>query len=172
MTFELTPLASVVVLSGIPLGIKLINFAIFVIGIGFVLYKPVTQGLQARTQAIQDDLQKANREMEAAQAKIKQLESRLGNLDQEIADIRTQAEHDAKAERERIVQTAKEDAERLRAMARLEIEGAYKAARTQLKAFAAQQAVELAENLIRKEIKDDDRDRLVTRYVEHLDRIN
>ena len=162
----------ILLFSEVPLWAKFVNLAIFVIGLGFVVYKPITQGLQARLTSIQEDLQRANREREAAEAKMKELEDRLSRLDQEIEEIKAQAERDAKAEHERIVQVAKEDAERLRAMARLEIEGAFKAARTQLKAFTAAQAVELAEQLIRREIKDDDKERLVTRYVEHLERIN
>ncbi|HNC45810.1 MAG TPA: hypothetical protein PLU80_16700, partial [Acidobacteriota bacterium] len=78
----------------------------------------------------------------------------------------------AKAERERIAQTTKEDAERLRAMARLEIEGAMKSARTELRAFAASQAVEMAEAIIRRELKDTDRDQLVNRYVDRMERVN
>lgn len=162
----------VVLLSEMPLWAKFVNFTIFVVGMGYVLYKPISQGLQTRLQSIQDDLQRASKERAAAEARMNELGERIGRLDQEIADIKAQAEHDAQAERERIEQSARDDAERLRAMARLEIEGAFKAARNQLKAYAASQAVEVAENLIRREMKDEDRERLVTNYVEHLERIN
>lgn len=164
--------ASVELLSSMPLGYRFINFAIFAIALGAVLYKPLTQGLQARANSIEEELQRAGKEIAAAEAKMKELDTRISRLDDEISDIKKQSERDAKAERERIAQTTKEDAERLRAMARLEIEGAMKAARTELRAFAASQAVEMAEAIIRRELKDADRDQLVNRYVDRMERVN
>ena len=52
--------------------------------------------------------------------------------------------------------------------AQREIEGASKAARAELRAYAAEQSVRLAEELIRREIRPEDDARLMNGYVEEL----
>ncbi len=157
--------------SGFPIA-RTVNFAIFAAIMAYLLYKPIMQGLQSRAQTIQDDLNRAQREREAAEAKMRELDEKFAKLESEVAAIRAQAQRDAETERERILQAAREDADRLRTLARMEIEGAAKNAQRQLKAFTAAQAVELAENLIRREMNDADQGRLVSGYVDHLERIN
>jgi F-type H+-transporting ATPase subunit b len=161
-----------VIASGLPLWIKWINFGIYAAALGALLYKPVTNGLKGRAQNILDALNRASREKAEAEAKAKEIETRLSKLDSEIAEIKVQAERDAQAEYDRIVRAANDDAERLRKLTKMEIEGAAKAARLELKEFAAAKAVELAESMIRREINDADRASLVTRYTEQLERIN
>ena len=57
---------------------------------------------------------------------------------------------------------------KLREQARREIESAAKAARAELRQFAAEQSVRLAEEMIRREIRPEDDARLVKEYVEEL----
>src|SRR5207244_12841373 len=89
----------------------------------------------------------------------------VGRLEQEVADIRAEAERESAREAERVRQTAAADAEKIRQTAQREIEGAMKAARGELRAFVADQSVALAEGMIRREIRKEDNTRMVNKFI-------
>ena len=93
-------------------------------------------------------------------------------MDQEVAEIRAQAERESRAEAERISQAAQADAEKIRQTAAREIEGAMRAARSELLAFVAEHSVKLAEEMIRREIRPEDNSRMFTRFVDDLPGVN
>ena len=64
------------------------------------------------------------------------------------------------------------DAEKVRQTAQREIEGAMKAARTELRAFVAEQSVGLAETIIRREIRPDDNTRMLNKYIDELHEVS
>lgn len=156
-------------LSSIPLPIRSVNLAIFLIVLFFLLRKPVANAFEERRVSIKRELSKAKFEKEAAEAKLRELEGRLSRLDQEIAELKAQAEKEAAAEYARIVKQTEEDAARLHTIAKREIEGAAKAAQIELKDYAATKAVELAEEMIRKEIKPADDARLIADFAQELE---
>ncbi|HWP43236.1 MAG TPA: hypothetical protein VNO14_08390, partial [Blastocatellia bacterium] len=96
----------------------------------------------------------------------------LARLDQEVAEIRAEAEREAQREAERIRQAAAADAEKIRQMAQREIEGALKAARSELHAFVAEHSVEMAETIIWREIRPEDDKRMLTEYLDNLREVN
>ena len=97
-----------------------------------------------RTATIQKSLEEARRASEDANRRLSDIESRLGRLDQEIAQMRAAGETEAAAEEERIKAAAEEDARRIVESAQQEIGAAAKAARRDLTAYAADLAVSLA----------------------------
>ena len=121
-----------------------------------------------RAASIVKELEQAKRDKEGALKQLAEVEARLGRLDQEIAEIRLEAEREAALEAERIHKAAADDAEKIRQSAHREIEGAMRSARSELRAFVADQAVQMAEAIIRKDIRPDDTSRMLTRYTEEL----
>src|SRR5215213_8118876 len=63
---------------------------------------------------------------------------------------------------------AEEEARAIREQARREIESASKTARAELRAYAAEQSVRMAEEMIRREIRPEDDAHLVKEYVGEL----
>ena len=80
--------------------------------------------------------------------------------------MRNQADQEFTIEEQRIKQAAAEDAKRVVELAELEIASAAKAARRDLKAFAAELAVSLAEKKIQIDPQTDQR--LVSTFVSDL----
>jgi len=154
-----------------PVLAKAINLAIFLTFLYFILRKPMAQFFRDRAEGIRAQLKRAEREKQEALAKLKEVEERLSKLDSEVARIRTEAEREAEAEYQRVIAGANEDAEKLRQLARREIEAAAKTARLELKAFVAEKTVELAESIIKREIRDEDDNRLITDYVKELEEV-
>lgn len=149
---------------------KFFNLALFVIVIVYILTRKVKLGeaLKARREAIRRELARAQEERNAALAKLEDVEARLARLDQEMAAIREQARREADEERERIRLATEDEARKMREQAQREIESAGKAARQQLREFAAEQSVRLAEEMIRRDIRPEDDARLLSLEIEEL----
>jgi F-type H+-transporting ATPase subunit b len=151
---------------------KAVNLALFIGVLYYLLRKPVREFFTTRLAEVRITLDRAAKEKAGAEAKLNELNARLSRLDAEVAEIRSQAEREAQAERARLEAEAKADAEKLRLMAQREIEGAKQAALLRLRQYAAEQAVALAEQLIRRELTPQDDARLLQRVSEELTKVN
>lgn len=151
---------------------KLVNLTIFLGILIWLLRKPAKEFFANRLAEVRSTLQQAAREKELASAKMADLDVRLNRLDSEIADIKAQAQREAQAERERLESEAKRDIEKLRQSSQREIESAKQIAMSELREFAATQAVDLAEQMIRKELKPEDDAKLLQRMGEEMSKVN
>jgi ATP synthase F0 subunit b len=147
---------------------KFLNLGLFILIMYLLLRKPLGTIFRDRREAIRRDLIRAQQEREAAEAKLAEVNARLAKLDAETAAIREQAVREATAEAERIARTTEEDAAKLRDQARREIEAAGKTVKQDLRRFAAEESVKLAEQMIRQDITPSDDARLVDRGVQEL----
>ena len=78
---------------------KLINLLIFVALAVYFLRRPLSEKLQERREGIRRALMRAQEERDAAQAKLAEVEERLGRLDAEVEAMRVQARREAEEER-------------------------------------------------------------------------
>lgn len=150
---------------------KFINLGLFVAG-ALILHRifgaPIREALRARRESIKAELIRAREERDDALKQLAEVEARLSGLDAEVEAVRQRAKIEAEAESERINQATEMELTKLRESARREIEGAGKAAVTELRQFASRQSVQLAEDLIRREIKPEDDERLIRLRVDRL----
>jgi F-type H+-transporting ATPase subunit b len=145
-----------------------LNFAIIA---GLIIWgwkKNVPAMFRTRTENIRKNLDEARRASEDANRRLANIETRLSKLDGEIAEMRKNAEAEAIAEEQRIRAAAEEDRRKVIEAAEQEIDAAAKAARRDLKAYAASLAVSLAEKKIQIDRNTDQA--LVTRFVHDLAR--
>jgi F-type H+-transporting ATPase subunit b len=147
---------------------KFVNLFLFVLLLIYILRRPLSEAFKARREGIRRDLMRAQEERNAALAKLEEVEARLSRLDDEVASLRTQSAKEAADERERIRLATEAEIEKFREQSRREIEGAGKAARQELRAFAAEQSVRLAEEIIRQDIRPEDDARLINLEIEEL----
>jgi F-type H+-transporting ATPase subunit b len=147
---------------------KFANLLLFIGVLIFLLRRPIGASMVARRDAIRQELMRAQEERRAALAKLEEVEARLARLDAEVETVRAQAKREAEAERESITRSTAEETRRLREQARREIESAGKVARQDLRRYAAEQSVRLAEDLIRRDIGADDDTRLMNEYIGDL----
>ena len=66
---------------------------------------------------------------------------------------------------------AADDKSSHRLTAQREIAGAMKLARTELRTFVAEQSVELAEAMIRRDIRPEDNQRMLNKYIDELSEV-
>ena len=126
-----------------------INFAAVFLFIAVMLRKKLPGYFSGRTAAIQKGIEEARKMSEEARSRLSEVEGRLSRLDADIAAMRSEAEENAQAEERRIQQSSEEERQRIVSSAEQEISMAANAARRDLKAYAAELAIDLAEKKIR-----------------------
>ncbi len=148
---------------------KWINFAI-VAGVVLWLFGKVLPPIfRKNADKISSAIASATAAKAAADAQVREAETKLARLQQEIAELRTVAEHEDAGEAERIRALAKSDAQKISVAANAEIEAAERAARLELKAIAAKLAVDGAESLLVKQLTPQAQESLVSAFVKSLE---
>jgi F-type H+-transporting ATPase subunit b len=125
-----------------------LNFALLAGLFVWAAGKYLPRLFRARTAAIQEAMQEAQKASEEARQRLAEIENRLMKLDVEIGMMRDATEKEAAAEEARIQAAAQEDARKMLESAQQEIAAAAKAARRELAAYAADLAVGLAQKRI------------------------
>jgi F-type H+-transporting ATPase subunit b len=127
----------------------LLNFAIVFVSVGWALRKKLPGIFKGRTDAIQQRIEEARKTSEEARRRLAEVEGRLARLDVDITEMRRAAEENARAQDKRIQTETEEESRRIVAAAEQEIAIAANAARRELKVYATELAVELAEKKIK-----------------------
>jgi F-type H+-transporting ATPase subunit b len=125
-----------------------LNFLIIAGLIVFALKTNLPGIFRERTAAIQKGIEEARRASAESAARLSDIETRLSRLDGDIAGMRSKAEQDAAAEDQRLRAATEEEKRKIIQNAEQEIAAAANAARRELKQFAAELAVSLAEKKI------------------------
>lgn len=128
---------------------KWANFVLLALGLGYLMVKTLPALFAARSHAIARDIEESRKMREDAEQRAAEVERRLDGLEAEIAALRAESQLETKNESERLAaQTAAEIA-KIQAQSERDVADAAKAARTDLKRYAAGLAIELAEQKIR-----------------------
>jgi F-type H+-transporting ATPase subunit b len=147
---------------------RVLNFGILVGALTYLLRGPIVSYLASRSTQIRQDLVAASEMRAAASAQLAEIERKMQALPAELESLRSQGAADVKAEQARIASAADAERARLLEQTRREIEMRLRIARRELTEHAAQLAVQVAEQRIRRAITPDDQLRLVDRYASQL----
>jgi F-type H+-transporting ATPase subunit b len=148
---------------------KWINFALVA---GVIIWLCVKRGpafFGRRADAISSDIQKSTEVKNQAEQQLRDAETKLQNLENEVADLRATARRESAAEAERIRNLTVTDAQKIAEAGKAEIDAAERAARLELKAFAAGLAVSGAESLLLKQLTPAAQEQLINNFVKTLD---
>jgi len=148
---------------------KWINFAIVVGVMVWVFGKLLPPIFQKRAEAVSSAITNATSAKAAADAQLRDAETKLTNLQKEVAELRALAEKEAAAELERLRAATQSDAQKIAAAAKAEIEAAERAARLELKALAANLAVDGAETLLAKQLTPKAQELLISNFAKSLE---
>ena len=147
---------------------RLVNFAVLAGSLYYLLNSPIRRYLADRGTQIRSDLVNAAEMKQAAATQIEEIDRKMKALPGELETLRTQGAQEIAAEEERIRAAAAAERDRLLEQARRDIDLQVKVAERDLVAHAADLAVGVAADRIKKTITDDDQKRLVDRYVGQL----
>jgi F-type H+-transporting ATPase subunit b len=151
-------------------GARLANFAILAGVLVYFLRAPIAGYLASRGTQIRQDLVSAAEMRETASAQLADIARKLDTLPAELAALKAQGAQDVVAEQARIAQAAALERERLVDQTRREIATRLRQARRELTAHAAELAIKVAEERIRRSITPEDQLRLMDRFTSQLSR--
>lgn len=149
----------------------LVIFLVLLWVLGKYAWGPVLSGLQGREEFIRGALEQAKQDRDAAEARLAEYEAKLATARHEVEAILDEARRDADVVRRREEEKAKEEAERMIARARREIEIASETAVKDLYARATQLATEAASRILGRELNPEDHERLVRESIAAVERM-
>lgn len=144
------------------------NFALMAGLLAYFVTKPIRKGLKGRTAEIEKTLADAEAAKAAAEAKHKEYSEKLAKATEEIAGITEAIRREGEVERDKIIAAAKDMADKIEREADNKAAGVVAKARIELREEASRLAVELAEDMLKKQVSADDQKRLVEEYMQKM----
>lgn len=151
---------------------SIINFVIFVALMVYVLRKPLRAFLQTRRETFETMLAESQKAHTEAAAKLAEYETRLAQLDAEIAEMKRAAKEEGEKDRAAIVAQAKDYASKLKTDTTRMIAQELRSSKELLKGTTIDLAIVLAERMLRQQLKPADHAKLVKGYVQQLEQLN
>jgi len=149
-----------------------INFIVLAVILYKVLSKQLPQLLRDRRHKIQQAMEDAKASRAAAEELLRQNQQKTANLQHELTQLQQQAARERDEMTQRLEAEAQQLAARIVAQARAEIERATERARLSLREEAATLTVQVAEEILRRELRDEDHQALVRKYIARIGELN
>jgi F-type H+-transporting ATPase subunit b len=147
---------------------KWINFVLVAGGLIWLFGKVLPSKFRGNADSISSAITKATAAKAEADRQLREAEEKLAHLEQEVTQLRADAQREAEAEGQRIRNVTQADAQKIGVAATAEVEAAERAARLELKAIAANLAVDGAESLPAKQLTPQGQEALVSAFVKGL----
>jgi len=144
---------------------RVLNFAVLAVVLFKVLSKPIANGLYARQKSIKEQFKDLEERKAEADKTYKTYEDKLASIDKEVSDIIQVAIAQGEVEKDRIIEEANRAAADIKRQAEMAIQHELAAAKLRLREEVANQAVVMAEELIRKNLQEADQVKLIEDYL-------
>ena len=146
-----------------------VNLLIFV-GILFVLVrKPLQKMLKRRANTIKRELEEAQQQLEEAKAHNIEVEKKLENINAQIDDLRKEADVQIERMREEFASKALNDIEAIKENAKRTVEDEILRAKELLKKETTQKSIELAKEMLKSQINNEDQSRLFQSFTKAVE---
>ncbi len=147
---------------------RIINFGILVFLLYKVLKRPISQFLYSRKEQVEVALKEAEEARIKAEEKYKEYQEKVKNLEKEKAEILERMRKEAEAEKERILKEAKEKAKKIIEQAKVMAQQEFEKEKEYIKREATEKVINLATELLKRNITDDDHQRLIKETIERM----
>ncbi|NQT10575.1 MAG: ATP synthase F0 subunit B [Desulfobacteraceae bacterium] len=147
---------------------KVMNFTVLIVGLFFLLRKPVAQALNARIKGIKDQLNELEVKKKEAEKRLAEYNERLLLLDKEAEEIIAGYIKQGNEAKARILEEAESEAKKLEEQASRNIDSEFKQAKSKLQKETFANALIKAEEIIKSKINSKDQDRLINEYLEKV----
>lgn len=149
-------------------GWRALNFSVLAGFLYWLLAKNIKEFFVTRRTDIKASLEEAEAAKEEAQKKYNEYITKLDKATDEIKNITEMIEAQGLAEKEKIIEDAKKAAEKLKEDTKARMEQEFKKASNELKGEAVQLSVQIAEEILKRNIKIEDHNNMVK---DHLDKV-
>jgi F-type H+-transporting ATPase subunit b len=132
------------------------------------VWPPILAGLQARENHIREDLEGADRANKEARVLLTEYNQRLSQAQTEVQGLLAQARKDAEVSAKKIVEQAREESDQQKNRALADIEMAKRAALAEMADQTTDIAVQMARQMIGRELKAEDHAEVVRQALQGL----
>jgi len=146
-----------------------VNLALLLGVLVYFLRAPIRVFFATRRRDIEQNLERAQRVLREAEERLAQWKDRMARLDAEIQEIRRLALERAEVERRQILADAEAAAARIRRDGAAAVAQEERRAREALRREAADRAIELAGEILRQQVTDNDRARLAEEFIARME---
>jgi F-type H+-transporting ATPase subunit b len=149
-------------------GWRVINFVILIGLFYWLLRKKIKEFFAGRRADIKTSLEEAVAAKEEAEKKFKEYSAKLDKAAEEIEGISDMIRAQGLTEKEKIIESARITAEKMKVDAQARIEQELKNASSQLRTEAVELSTQMAEEILKKTIKKEDHENIVKDHLENL----
>jgi len=142
------------------------NLVLLLAFFAFLAWKNLPPLFRNRSQDIQYQIDKGQKELDAANKRNEDLKKQIANLGERIEAIQKQAEADVKAMEAKMSKQISDEKYRIKESAQRSIAEELSRAKSELQRESVEIAVELAAEVLKKEINEDDHQRLSQTFVQ------
>ena len=147
---------------GIPFTVwQVANLVLFLGVLVYFLKKPLVTFFTGRRLGIEQALKTAEEKRMRSEALAAEITARMDRIESELSALRQHAEREAGAEQASLIAQTEADAERIVARASAEIDSRVRSARQELTSYAGDLSVEIAEEILKKNLTPEDQKRLL-----------
>ncbi len=150
----------------------LLIFGAVLVVLGKYAWGPLLDALQKREQFIRDALVEAKNDREDAQARLEEYDSKLHEARAEATAIVEEGRRDGEVVKARLEDEARQESQKMIERAKREIDVAKQTAIRELYSTSAQLATDMASRILRKELSAAEREKLVARSLDELERMD
>jgi F-type H+-transporting ATPase subunit b len=149
---------------------KIVNFAIFAVGLGFMIVKTAPAFFNARSADIQKAIKEATGLKMEADLRYSEVDRKMANLAGEVEKVRAEAKVEMQREHERMLQETKQEIEHIHKNVAAETEGLHQEGALKVRQHTTQLALALAERRLRDRFSGPNADDLLRDFVNLVDR--
>jgi len=145
-----------------------VNLAILIFALVYFLKTPVKNFLIERRNLIANKIESSEREITEAKGLFDQYMEKMNNLEKEIRGLKESIKNEADIERQEIIKQAEISAKKIREDAKETIKTETAKAKHEIQNEVVNLAIELAENLIKSNLIENDSKRIVEDFVKEV----
>jgi F-type H+-transporting ATPase subunit b len=147
---------------------RVVNFLILIGALYWLLADKIKSFLSARREGIRTALAEAVSAREEAEQKFREYAAKLDKATGEIDEIKQMIQAQGLTEKERMIEDARNTSKKMKEDTQARMEQEFKKASRELRIEAVRLSTQMAEELLRKNIRANDHEALVTDYIEKV----
>jgi ATP synthase F0 subunit b len=152
-----------------PVGWFILDFAFFALLLWWYGKRPIREAFAQRHVTVKRALEEAAEAFATAEGRYEEYKGKLANVEEEATQFVESGRKDGTLERDQIVQSAKDYAERLRKDSSAVMQQEVDKAQGRLRHEVVHQVLALTEQMLRDELTDGDRNRLIEDAIHELE---
>lgn len=148
--------------------LQVISFLILMVVLTRLFYRPLLNFLDSRAKSIRENIEEAGRDRASAQKELERSRAELHRAREEALKMKELSERETNEARRKTLLEAKEEADRMLVKAKEDFAREVQRARAELKKEVGDISILMAEKILAREIKKEDRKRLIEEGIDKI----